>query len=155
MGIVIGAAAPDFSLPAVGKGIQKGAQISLAAYRGKSKVLLAFYPADFSPVCTSEMRCFREDWEAFRAAGCEILGISSDPLSRHQAFAEQLKLEFPLLSDVDRAVSQQYGVDSLLGTRRAYFLVDSQGILRYQHVEWLPLFKRDNRELLEAVRAIS
>jgi len=97
MGIVIGAVAPDFSLPAVGKGIQKGAQISLAAYRGKSKVLLAFYPADFSPVCTSEMRCFREDWEAFRAAGCEILGISSDPLSRHQAFAEQLKLEFPLL----------------------------------------------------------
>jgi peroxiredoxin len=83
------------------------------------------------------------------------LGISSDPLSRHQAFAEQLKLEFPLLSDVDRTVSQQYGVDSLLGTRRAYFLVDSQGILRYQHVEWLPLFKRDNRELLEAVRAIS
>ncbi|MGY2795010.1 peroxiredoxin family protein [Thermostichus sp. OS-CIW-31] len=154
MGIVIGAVAPDFSLPAVGKGIQKGAQISLAAYRGKSKVLLAFYPADFSPVCTSEMRCFREDWEAFRAAGCEILGISSDPLSRHQAFAEQLKLEFPLLSDVDRTVSQQYGVDSLLGTRRAYFLVDSQGILRYQHVEWLPLFKRDNRELLEAVRAI-
>jgi peroxiredoxin Q/BCP len=155
MGIVIGAVAPDFSLPAVGKGIQKGAQISLAAYRGKSKVLLAFYPADFSPVCTSEMRCFREDWEAFRAAGCEILGISSDPLSKHQAFAEQLKLEFPLLSDVDRTVSQQYGVDSLLGTRRAYFLVDSQGILRYQHVEWLPLFKRDNRELLEAVRAIS
>lgn len=60
-----------------------------------------------------------------------------------------------MLSDVDRTVSQQYGVDSLLGTRRAYFLVDSQGILRYQHVEWLPLFKRDNRELLEAVRAIS
>jgi peroxiredoxin Q/BCP len=154
MGIEIGMPAPDFSLPAVGKGVPKGAQISLGAYRGKSKVLLAFYPADFSPVCTSEMRCFREDWGAFRAAGCEILGISSDPISRHEAFADQLKLEFPLLSDVDRRVSQQYGVDSLLGIRRAYFVVDSQGILRYQHVEWLPIFKRDNRELLEVVRAI-
>ncbi|MFQ3585532.1 MAG: peroxiredoxin [Cyanobacteriota bacterium] len=152
MAIAIGAAAPDFSLPAVGKGIPKGSQISLGAYRGKSKVLLAFYPADFSPVCTSEMSCFREDWGAFRAAGCEILGISSDPISKHQEFAEQLKLEFPLLSDVDRVVSRQYGVDSLLGTRRAYFVIDSQGILRYQHVEWLPVFKRDNQELLEALK---
>ncbi|MEN9204137.1 MAG: peroxiredoxin [Thermostichus sp. DG_1_6_bins_120] len=155
MGIALGTAAPDFSLPAVGKGIQKGSKISLGAYRGKSKVLLAFYPADFSPICTSEMRCFREDWGAFRAAGCEILGISCDPISRHQEFAEQLKLEFPLLSDVDKVVSQQYGVDSLLGTRRAYFVVDSQGILRYQHVEWLPVFKRDNQELLKVVQQIS
>ncbi|MEN9230851.1 MAG: peroxiredoxin [Thermostichus sp. DG02_5_bins_236] len=154
MAIAIGAAAPDFSLPAVGKGIQKGSIISLGAYRGKSKVLLAFYPADFSPMCTSEMSCFREDWEAFRAAGCEILGISCDSISKHQDFAEQLKLEFPLLSDVDKVVSQQYGVDSLLGTRRAYFVVDSQGILRYQHVEWLPIFKRDNQELLEALKEI-
>ncbi|MGQ9838500.1 MAG: peroxiredoxin [Cyanobacteriota bacterium] len=154
MAIVIGAAAPDFSLPAVGKGIQKGSMISLGSYRGKSKVLLAFYPADFSPMCTSEMRCFREDWGAFRAAGCEILGISSDPISKHQEFAEQLQLEFPLLSDVDKVVSRQYGVDSLLGTRRAYFVVDSQGILRYQHVEWLPIFKRDNQELLEALKEI-
>ncbi|MEO0853132.1 MAG: peroxiredoxin, partial [Cyanobacteria bacterium J06648_11] len=143
-----GKPAPDFTLPS-----DRDA-ITLSAYRGKTNVLLAFYPGDFTPVCTSEMRCFAQDWSQFRGLNCEILGISTDPIDKHQEFARQLMLEFPLLSDRDRQVSRLYGVDSVLGTRRAYFIVDRAGILRYEHVEFLPIFKREDEELLRVLRGL-
>ncbi|MEM6448386.1 MAG: peroxiredoxin family protein [Cyanobacteria bacterium J06642_2] len=148
MGVTLGKLAPDFTLPG-----DRGS-ITLSAYRGKTNVLLAFYPGDFTPVCTSEMQCFAQDWKEFRGLGCEILGISADPIDKHREFARQLRLEFPLLSDRDRRVSRLYGVDSVLGTRRAYFAVDREGVLRYQHVEFLPLFKRDDAELLSVLRGL-
>jgi peroxiredoxin len=156
MSVNVGSVAPDFTLPSVGGVARKErSEISLSAYRGKTYVLLAFYPADFSPVCTTEMQSFAKDWTEFRTLGCEILGISSDPIDKHQAFAEKLRLEFPLLSDVDKSVSRLYGVDSLLGTRRAYFIVDLEGIIRYKHVELLPITRRDNPELLQTLRGLT
>lgn len=161
MSVQIGSLAPDFTLPSVRpvpndpqtSGIESGS-ISLSAYRGKTNVLLAFYPGDFTPVCTSEMQCFADDWEQFRVLGCEILGISTDPVDKHQAFSQKLRLQFPLLSDTDKAVSKLYGVDSFLGTQRAYFIIDMQGILRYKHVEWLPIFKREDQDLLNVLREL-
>ncbi len=155
MSVEVGSQAPDFTLPSVGGPKQlEVTQITLSAYRGKTNVLLAFYPADFTPVCTSEMQCFADDWTVFRTMGCEILGISTDSIEKHQEFARSLKLEFPLLSDPEKTVTRLYGVDSLLGTRRAYFLIDIEGIIRYKHVEVLPFFKRENAELLEALRGL-
>lgn len=155
MAVAIGSLAPDFTLPSVGGLSQQSeSTITLSAYRGKTFVLLAFYPGDFTPVCTQEMQGFVEQWGEFRTLGCEILGISSDPIEKHRQFAQQLRLEFPLLSDTDKTVSRLYGVDSLLGTRRAYFLIDMEGILRYHHVELLPLFKRDTAELLSTLRQL-
>ncbi len=155
MSVEIGSLAPDFTLPSVG-GLSRENEstTTLSAYRGKTYVLLAFYPGDFTPVCTKEMQEFVDQWEEFRTLGCEILGISSDPIEKHREFAKQLRLEFPLLSDKDKTISRQYGVDSLLGTRRAYFLIDVEGILRYQHVELLPVFKRGTAELLSTLRQL-
>lgn len=149
MAVTVGKPAPDFTLPS-----DRG-PITLSAYRGKTNVLLAFYPGDFTPVCTSEMRCFAQDWSEFRGLGCEILGISTDPVDKHREFARQLMLAFPLLSDSDRRVSRLYGVDSVLGTRRAYFVVDRAGTLRYEHVEFLPIFKREDAELLSVLRGLT
>lgn len=148
MTVKVGQPAPDFTLPS-----EQG-EITLSRYQGKTHVLLAFYPGDFTPVCTSEMACFREDWSKFRETGTEILGISPDPLDKHGEFARKLKLEFPLLSDSQQAVSKLYGVSSLLGTARAYFIVDRQGIVQYKHVELLPLFKRENSELLAVLKRL-
>lgn len=152
----VGSVAPDFTLPSVG-GLARAqvSSITLSAYQGKSNVLLAFYPGDFTPVCTSEMRCFSQDWSQFRELGCEILGVSPDPIEKHQEFSKQLRLDFPLLSDPDKKVIQLYGVEGLLGPQRAYFIIDMQGLIRYKHVEWLPIFKREDSELLKAVRQIN
>jgi peroxiredoxin len=63
-------------------------------------------------------------------------------------------LDFPLLSDPDRTVCRLYGVDSFLGPRRAYFIVDREGILRYQHSELIPVFRREDAELLAILRTL-
>lgn len=150
MSPVIGKPAPDFTLPS-----DRG-DITLSRYIGKTNVLLAFYPADFSPLCTLEMQCFATDWQKFKELGTEILGISTDAVERHRDFSKKLGLEFPLLSDRQKEVAKKYGVDDFLaGTKRAYFIVDIEGILRFKHIEFLPVFKRDDNELLAELRKLS
>lgn len=142
--------APDFTLPS-----DRG-DITLSRYQGKTNVLLAFYPADFSPLCTLEMECFANDWTKFRELGAEILGISTDSVEKHGEFSKKLGLEFPLLSDRQKEVAKKYGVDDMLmGTKRAYFIIDIQGILRYKHIEFLPVFKRNDTELLAELRKLA
>ncbi|MFN3925917.1 MAG: peroxiredoxin [Pseudanabaenaceae cyanobacterium] len=145
----VGELAPDFTLPS-----DRG-DITLSRYRGKTNVVIAFYPGDFTPVCTSEMQCFADDWTKFRELGAEILGISTDPVEKHIEFSQKLGLQFPLLSDRNKEVSKKYGVaDLLFGTKRAYFIVDMQGIIRYKHIEFLPVFKREDDELLMELRKL-
>ncbi len=146
----IGKPAPDFTLNS-----DRG-EITLSRYQGKTSVLLAFYPGDFTPVCTLEMQCFAQDWSKFRELGAEILGINSDSVAKHGEFSQKLGLEFPLLCDPNKEVAKKYGVDDfLLGTKRAYFIVDINGILRYKHTEFLPFFKRDDVELLAELRKLA
>jgi peroxiredoxin len=149
MSLEIGKLAPDFTLPS-----DRG-DITLSRYLGKTNVLLAFYPADFSPLCTLEMQCFANDWTKFRELGTEILGISTDSVQKHEDFSKKLALEFPLLSDRNKEVAKKYGVDYVLGVKRAYFIIDIQGILRYKHIEFLPVFKRDDTELLAELRKLA
>ncbi|NJK60366.1 MAG: peroxiredoxin [Oscillatoriales cyanobacterium SM2_1_8] len=145
----LGQLAPEFTLPS-----DRG-DISLSAYRGKTNVLLAFYPGDFTPGCTSELADFAADWQRFRDLNAEILGISSDTVEKHREFSQSLGLPFPLLSDRRKEVIRAYGVNDLLvGCKRAYFLIDLQGKLRYRHIEALPLFKRDDSELLQELRKL-
>jgi peroxiredoxin len=148
MAVEIGQKAPDFTLPS-----DRG-DITLSRYQGKTNVVLAFYPGDFSPVCTSEMQCFADDWTKFRELGAEILGVSTDPIEKHIEFSKKLGLEFPLLSDRNKQVSQLYGVAGLFGSKRAYFIIDVHGIVQYKHVEFLPVFKREDSELLVALRKL-
>ncbi len=148
MTVEIGQKAPDFTLPS-----DRG-DITLSRYQGKTNVLLAFYPGDFTPVCTSEMQCFADDWTKFRELGAEILGVSTDPIEKHIEFSKKLGLEFPLLSDRNKEVSQLYGVAGLFGSKRAYFIIDIHGIVNYKHIEFLPVFKREDSELLVALRKL-
>jgi peroxiredoxin len=120
--------AMEFALPD-----GEGRPIKLSDYRGKN-VVLAFYPADWSPVCTSELALIQETLEDIRAHDAEVLGLSVDGPYSHRAWAEQQHLTFPLLSDFwpHGAVARKYGVfrESDGTSDRALFFIDKEGTLR-------------------------
>ncbi len=95
----VGEPAPDFSLPC-----STGEMVRLSDFRGKATVVLFFYPKDNSPACTMEACSFRDSHEAFREAGAEVIGISSDSEKSHREFADRFRLPFLLLADIDGAV---------------------------------------------------
>src|SRR5580700_2643949 len=104
--LTAGTAAPDFSLQ-----VAPDRRLSLSELRGKP-VILAFYPADWSPVCGDQMALYNEILPEFRKHGAELLGISVDGAWCHEAFAKDRRLHFPLLADFEPkgAAAQQYGV---------------------------------------------
>jgi peroxiredoxin Q/BCP len=117
--------APEFTLPThTGEG-----EVSLADYRGKW-VVLYFYPQDFTPGCTLEARRFQQDLPEYQARNAQILGVSVDDVNSHAEFCDSEGLQFPLLADMDGAVSRAYG--SWLGytSLRHTYLIDPEGTLR-------------------------
>lgn len=126
----VGDEAPDFELQATGD-----RKIKLSDFRGRKNVVLAFYPFDWSPTCSLQLPGLQEKLNDFRSLETEVLGISIDSRHSHNAFAEHLGLEFPLLSDFDKTVTRAYGVLREGGfAERAMFVVDKRGIIRYVHV---------------------
>jgi peroxiredoxin len=127
-----GIPAPDFSLPS-----SKGDRLSWRDFLGQP-VILAFYPADWSPVCGDQMVLYNEVVTMFEAYGAQLLGISVDGIWSHKAFAESHGLTFPLLADFEPKgeVAKRYGVyNATEGTsQRALFVIDSQGIIRWSYV---------------------
>ena len=131
----VGAPAPDFRLTAVTR--QGEAELSLSDYRGKSSVVLYFYPKDDTPGCTTESCSFRDMLSDFEAAGSAILGISPDDADSHRKFAEKHALPFPLLADPDHAVAEAYGVwkeknnygKKYWGIERTTFVIGRDGTL--------------------------
>ena len=127
----IGQAAPPFTLRGPG-----GQKVSLADYEGLHHVVLAFYPLAFSPVCSHQLPALQAELPRFEALNATLLGVSIDSWYANQAFARQLGLSFPLLSDISREASKAYGV--YLPDRhysgRALFIIDMQGRLVYQDV---------------------
>jgi len=124
----VGDPAPDFTLLA-----GTGESVSLSQFKGRSEVVLFFYPKDHSPVCTAEACSFRDSFDAFQSAGAEVIGVSADPVESHRLFAAQNRLPFRLLSDLDGSVRARYGVPRTLGVipGRVTYLIDSQGIVRH------------------------
>jgi peroxiredoxin Q/BCP len=128
-----GMEAPDFELPS-----SAGGTVKLSSFRGKSHVVLYFYPKDMTPGCTKEACSFRDFRGELEAAGAVILGVSNDDLTSHGKFIEAHGLNFPLLSDVDATVSGLYGVyvekerdgKTRLGIERTTFIIDREGVLR-------------------------
>jgi thioredoxin-dependent peroxiredoxin len=120
--------APDFRLPSNGGGI-----ISLADYQGKW-VVVYFYPKDFTSGCTLEARRFQQDLPKYQAKNTQILGISADGVDSHAEFCDSEGLRFPLLADVNGAVSKAYG--SWLGavSLRHTYIIDPAGILRERYI---------------------
>jgi peroxiredoxin Q/BCP len=121
----VGESAPDFA----GEDCY-GKAVRLSSLRGK-KVILFFFPKVFTPGCTIENRHFRDNHERIRGLGAELIGVSVDPQSRACAFANEEKLEFHLIGDEDRSISEKYGVvwPLLNRDRRATFIIDEQGVI--------------------------
>jgi peroxiredoxin len=127
-----GTPAPDFTLP-----VTPDQRVSLSDFRGQP-VILAFYPADFSPVCGDEMALFNQILPEFRRYNAELLGISVDNVWSHLAFEKDRNLHFPLLSDFNPkgAVSKEYGVyqDDVGESGRGLFVVDADGVIRWSYL---------------------
>lgn len=117
-----GQVAPDFTLPSA-----SGEQVKLSSYRGKKAVVLYFYPKDNTPGCTKEAQDFRDDYERFKKAGAEVLGVSVDDVASHKSFVKKHNLPFPLLSDVGGVVARQYGVMGWIMAKRVTFVINKQG----------------------------
>jgi peroxiredoxin len=127
-----GTRAPDFSLHST-----PDQTVSLSEFRGQP-VVLAFYPADWSPVCGDQMALYNEMLAEFRDLGAELIGISVDGAWCHAAFSKDRKLHFPLLADFEPkgAVAKLYGVyreaEGVSG--RALFVIDADGVIRWSYV---------------------
>jgi thioredoxin-dependent peroxiredoxin len=145
MTIQTGDAAPNFSLPD-----DSGGTFTLSEHAGK-RLLLVFYPGDDTPVCTRQLCEYRDGIEQFEGLGVEVVGISGDDAASHRKFREKHRLPFILLSDSDLAVAERYGCRGMLGMKRAVFLVDEGGILRYAHVEAVAMFRRSREELIRVI----
>jgi peroxiredoxin len=126
-----GVKAPDFRLYN-----QDGEEVSLSDFAGR-KVMLVFYPADFSDVCTNQLSVYQEVLDEIERKGVHLLGVSVDSAAAHRAFRERLGLDFPLLADFHPkgAMSASYGayLDSIGITNRSLVLIDGDGFVRWVH----------------------
>jgi peroxiredoxin len=127
-----GTRAPDFELKAT-----PDQSVTRGSFRGRS-LIMAFYPADWSPVCTDQMALYNEILPEFKRLGGELVGISIDHAWCHVAFAQSRNLHFPLLADFHPKgeVARSYGVyDDTIGmSERALFVLDGEGVIRWSYV---------------------
>jgi peroxiredoxin len=127
-----GSGAPDFELPAT-----PDQTLSLADFRGRP-LILAFYPEDWSPVCSDQMALYQELLPEFRRFNAELVGISVDGIWCHLAFAKDRNLHFPLLADFEPkgGVARAYGVyrEKEGTSERALYVIDGDGIVRWSYV---------------------
>ena len=149
-----GKKAPDFELPS-----SEGGDVKLKDLRGKT-VVLYFYPKDDTPGCTREACAFRDNQASLRKKGVVVLGVSGDSLASHDKFKAKYKLNFPLLSDPDKAVAKKYGAwgekvlygKKTVGMIRSTFVIDAEGVVR----KVFPRVKVDGHadKVLEAVSTL-
>ena len=144
----VGDIAPDFELEGT-EGTFK-----LSDHLGE-RVLLLFYPGDFTPVCTKQFCSYAEHPQEMAELDATVVGVSGQPVERHREFQEMHSIPVPLLADVDRKVAKAYGVaQPLLGTRRAVFIVDERGYIAYKHVHLLGLDYQSVDELRDALAQV-
>ena len=144
----VGDKAPDFNLKST-----SGDMVNLGQFKGEKNVLLAFFPLAFTGVCTAENCAFTEDYSKFESKDTVVLPVSVDSTPTHNEFRAKHKMSHHLLSDFKRDASRAYGVldDEKFFSKRAYFLVDKQGVLRWKHVEAELGHSRPNAELLAEI----
>ncbi len=136
--------------------------VSLSEFAGKN-IVLAFYPAAFTGVCQKEMCTFRDALNDFTSANTAVLGVSVDSPFANKEFAAKNGLNFPLLSDITRDVIKQYdvvfndlaGVKGFTVAKRAVFVIDRQGIIRYKWVAPEPKVEPNYAEVTAAVKKLA
>jgi thioredoxin-dependent peroxiredoxin len=127
MSLKMGDKVPDFTLPA-----SSGKDFVFSKELGKKIIVLYFYPKDFTSGCTAEACTFRDEYDVFKKAGAEVIGVSSDTMESHLKFIKAEKLPFVLLSDVKGEVRKLFKVKSTIGVMpgRVTFIIDKKGIVR-------------------------
>lgn len=122
----VGDIAPDFEATDC-----RGQRVRLSDFRGKKRVVLFFFPRAFTPACTLEVRNFRDNHERIAALDAELIGISVDKSEKNCRFAQSEGLQFTLIGDESRVISEQYGVvwPVLKIDRRATFVIDERGVV--------------------------
>jgi peroxiredoxin len=144
----VGSLAPDFTLPST-----SGEAVTLSQHRGKHSVLLAFFPLAFSGTCTKEVCAFAEDYDQFASRDVVVYPISVDHTYSLKEFRAKHGVQSHMLSDFKREVTVLYDllVPEKFYSKRAYFLIDKEGVVRWAHVENQPGMRRENAEILEQV----
>jgi peroxiredoxin len=126
MSLHVGQTAPDFTLKD-----QSQKEVKLSDFAGKKKVVLVFYPLDWSPTCSNEHACFVNDMKQFESLDAEVLGISVDSVWSHKAYAEKMNIKYSLLADFHPkgAMSEKYGVylPEKGITGRSILVIDKRG----------------------------
>ncbi len=144
--IEVGSQAPDFSLPGTGD-----KNYSLSQFRGVT-VVLVFYPGDSTLVCTKQLCSYNNELTQFEKVGAQVLAISHQNMTSHDKFADKHKFGFPLLSDPDKKVLNDYGVVGFAGLpRRSVFVIDPNGVVKYVHRALAGVTYRPVKELIEAI----
>ena len=135
--------APDFTAKD-----ENGDTVKLSDFKGKT-VVLYFYPKDMTPGCTQEACDFRDNWGPVKKKGAVVLGVSADPVKKHQAFKEKYQLPFTLLSDEDKKMLKAYGVwkkkkfmgREFMGIVRTTMIIDKSGKIKKI---WSPVSVKDH-----------
>ncbi len=147
--IGVGDKAPDFTLPGVPQG-----NYSLGDYLGKI-VVLAFYPADKSPICTTQLRSYTADLKSFQNVDAVVLGISPQGIASHEEFYIEQAIGIPLLADEDKSVAEKYNVLGPLGFyRRSIFVISRSGVVTYVRRTTAGLTYSPTSVLLKAVSQV-
>jgi peroxiredoxin len=142
----VGQKAPDFTLPSD----SWENKVSLESARREGPVVLFFYPGDWSSVCTDQMAQVQGEIGRFEEKGAKVLGISVDSPWSHKAWAEERGIGFPLLSDFQRRVVEDYGVKHEAGfPERAYFVIDREGLVRAKKIEDSPSDQPEVEDVLK------
>jgi len=135
MSLDVGAKAPQFRLKS-----STEEEISLSDYIGDSPTVVLFFPLAFSPVCTNELVAVRDDYRSYEKLGARVVGVSVDSQFTLRAWADQLELQFPLLSDFNKETARAYGAleDDYFGmkgvSKRAAFVIDADGKVVYRWI---------------------
>jgi thioredoxin-dependent peroxiredoxin len=142
----IGDRAPDFTLEGTGERTYRLSELL------PHWVILAFYPGDFTPVCTRQFCSYRDAADHLDDLDATVVGISPQSVGSHERFASEHELTVPLLADPDHVTARAYGVVGPGGlVRRSIFIVDPEGIVRYRHVALLGLRYKDVEHLASAL----
>jgi peroxiredoxin len=153
MSLTVGQTAPDFTLKD-----QNQKEIKLSDFAGKKRVVLMFYPLDWSPTCTQEHVCFVNDMKNFDTLDAEVLGVSVDSVWSHKAYAEKMGIKYSLLADFHPkgAMSEKYGVylaeKGISG--RSIFIVDKQGKIAWVKNYDIPVVP-DVKEVATALQSVN
>jgi peroxiredoxin Q/BCP len=144
----LGDIAPDFELAGT------DGPFKLSDHRGE-RIVLLFYPGDFTPVCTKQFCSYAERPDDMAELDATVVGISAQPVEKHEQFRSANAIPVPLLADEDKKVAKSYGVSQpVLGTRRAVVIVDEDGRIAYRHVHMLGIDFETVDDLREALAAL-